>query len=455
MDRPGSQEYESNLVIAIIHNKRFREYVLSNMTNEMFSVFESQEIFETVQGLRFKKKPITFMGVYESIRRNTKYSDEVATSLCAIIDPFLNNKNPTILNSIVDGVLPIVEETIKGRLVEVALATSIDLSEEEKYDSVMEVWDKVGREAIYQTSPQVSFWQQIEDSQGDIMKMINYHEGIPTGICGQDRSLHNEKLDARMFHKGIGRGQLAILVADSNIGKTTMMLNICVFQSLSGYEVDYYSLEMDLDYIMARMVSILTGIPTDDIIKEGQGKKVLKKLAEVKEKYPKATDINFYHYTPHVLTPSTIAHNLTMSAKEGRAVDSFIVDYVDLMKSERQYRDRRFEIGNNAIELRSIAQEFNACSITPSQTNRGFGNEKKKIKTRQNVAEDYSKIQTSDHVWIVNETTEDDKTYGAEQKKIEVVRLFQDKNRFGRRGLLLTLSPNQETGRFYDCLPKI
>jgi len=37
----------------------------------------------------------------------------------------------------------------------------------------------------------------------------------------------------------------------------------------------------------------------------------------------------------------------------------------------------------------------------------------------------------------------------------ELVKVFVDKNRFGRKGMTYILSPNKETGMFYDIFPKV
>jgi replicative DNA helicase len=454
-ERPPSRDFELYLILAIIHDNRFRDYVSEHIRPEIFTEFDCQHLYETIVRMRSKKKAITFFSVFETVRRDTKLSDERAAEICEELKPYIGvDADRSPLDSVVDGVLPIVEDMVKKRLVEMAIVKSTDLYEAEKPDDIIELWGKVGQQAIYRVPDKLSVWDTLRDFKGDMRKAIGYQIGVPTGICGLDKSMHMERLDDVLFYKGAGRGHLGILLGDSNLGKTTFALNLGLFCSLSGFNVEYYSMEMDKEYLMVRSASILTGIPTMEIIENNVQKKTKKLTAEIEEKYPKRGRFELHYSTPENLSLSTIAHDLTMNARQGFKTDVLIVDYIDLLRSERQYRERRHEIGANTIGLRSLAAEFGCTAFTPSQMNRGVFQDKKRAKDRRNMSEDFSKVFTCDYLWNLTERIEVVTPIGKRPEERLIVDCFVDKNRFGRRGMTFSLLPDKETGRFYDIFPR-
>jgi replicative DNA helicase len=219
-----------------------------------------------------------------------------------------------------------------------------------------------------------------------------------------------------------------------------------------GYNVDYRSLEVDKEYLLARSISILTDIPTDDIIEEKNKTLVEDRLAEVEKKFPNKKEIVIFHDNPNELTNSQIGQDLLISQQEGRKVHSLLVDYLDLMKSERTYRERHHEVGDNAIGLRSLADEFDIAAFSPSQFQRDTFKDKKKSKARgrEGIQGAFSKVYTCDILIDLNAELVEETDYESNNKMIEFVKAYVDKNRFGRTGALFTLRPDKETGRFFD-----
>lgn len=78
---------------------------------------------------------------------------------------------------------------------------------------------------------------------------------FPTGFASHDLALGR-----------LRRGTLTLVGARSSMGKTAFMLSSALAQLEVGIHVHYFTLEMSISDIIARLVSIKTGIPLFDIL---------------------------------------------------------------------------------------------------------------------------------------------------------------------------------------------
>ena len=101
--------------------------------------------------------------------------------------------------------------------------------------------------------------------------------------------------------------------------------------------------------------------------------------------------------------------------------DLIIVDYADLLKPPRYFKDKRLELGNIYEELRGMSGDFNIPIWTASQSNRS-GAETDVIVGEQ-ISEDYQKIMIGDFIMSVSRKEVDNES--------KTARIFIIKNRFG------------------------
>lgn len=77
--------------------------------------------------------------------------------------------------------------------------------------------------------------------------------------------------------------------------------------------------------------------------------------------------IRLFSYVNGTLTVSEIRRVLNVLKKEGFEPELILIDYVDIMESEKE-REQRHKENEKWKGLRSISQEFDALVITPTQT---------------------------------------------------------------------------------------
>lgn len=116
--------------------------------------------------------------------------------------------------------------------------------------------------------------------------------------------------------------------------------------------------------------------------------------------------------------------------------DILIVDYADLMQLKAD--NLRVETGNLYKELRRIAVERNIAVVTASQANRL--SEDAKVISLKHLAEDYSKAATADNIIAYCQTSD--------ELKLNLARLFIAKARDEEREQSILISQAYRVGQF-------
>ena len=106
-----------------------------------------------------------------------------------------------------------------------------------------------------------------------------------------------------------------------------------------------------------------------------------------------------------------------------------IVDYADLLRPGKTYKEKRNELESIYEELRAIAQE-NKCPLwTASQTNRTGLNAE--VVTMESISEAFNKCFVADFICSISRTIKD--------KNANTARMFIAKNRNGPDGLVFPM----------------
>jgi replicative DNA helicase len=119
----------------------------------------------------------------------------------------------------------------------------------------------------------------MSEAVAEFEKQLDSHsqdDFFPTGFAFHDNALGR-----------LRRGMLALIGARPSMGKTAFMLCLALKQLLAGIRVYFFSLEMPRADMIARLVSIKTGIPLLDIlqcrISDEQAKQIIGVLPSVSE----------------------------------------------------------------------------------------------------------------------------------------------------------------------------
>lgn len=215
---------------------------------------------------------------------------------------------------------------------------------------------------------------------------------VPTGLAGFDRIMKG----------GLGTGELGVIIAPPNRGKSFGLINIGAGALLEGYNVVHYTLEMPEKQVSKRYDNRL--VKKDFNYLKDNGDKVLTALMNI-HKHNKGK-LFVKKYRSNECTVDTIRSHLTrLKLEKGFVPDVIIIDYGDLVQARRSYSDKRFELESVYLDLRDLGDEFQCPVWTASQTNRG-GLDKKVI-TIGDLAEAFNKANIADFMVAICQTTEE------------------------------------------------
>jgi len=233
------------------------------------------------------------------------------------------------------------------------------------------------------------------------------------------------QLDA-VLGGGFRQGSMVVWVGATSVGKTMMLVFQAVMYMLQGKNVLYISLEDSKDVVLERFDRLLFSNVRNDADGLKRRIELLKCMGKVEVMY---------------------AARMVVDELEGLVegvaddLDVLIVDYGDLLSVEKSKRDADWvEQGEVFERMMRLADRYNKWVVTASQANREAVD--RKVLSLGNVGRSFRKVQVSDYVIALSQTKEE------EQQGL--IRLVVLKNKFGKRGDIVSLKVMREYGFFRE-----
>lgn len=180
--------------------------------------------------------------------------------------------------------------------------------------------------------------------------------GVPTGYTDLDRLL-----------TGLHGGELILVGARPSMGKTTFAINVAQQAALSrGITVAVFSLEMPREQIAMRMLCTKANVDMQAVrrgtITDEDWMNLTIALG------PLASTHMYLDDTPG-LTPSQL-RSRCRRLKTERGLDLIIIDYLQLMTSDKRSENRQIEVSEISRSLKGIALELHVPLIACAQLSR-------------------------------------------------------------------------------------
>ncbi|MCB1711788.1 MAG: hypothetical protein KDH96_04690 [Candidatus Riesia sp.] len=220
-----------------------------------------------------------------------------------------------------------------------------------------------------------------------------------------------DRLDSKLAG-GLKPSELVLLVAPTGFGKSLSMINIALNVISQFKRVMYFALDNPRAEMLERIWTTATGVPiTEEKVSSEWSEDIA--LSQGGEGHHR-----FYleEHSPRSMTTLDLRRAIQMQKsrwkdidlkngveedKAGR-VDLVIIDYADMLRSDRHYAQYRMELQQIFHDLLGIAKDEKCVVMTASQANReALGQQNVTLK---NLSEAFCKAFPCSHVWAFCQT---------------------------------------------------
>jgi len=341
---PQDIDSEKAVLGSIILRPKALLEVSSIINTESFYTIKHSKIFETILDLHKKDIPIDLISLSNVLNKldiTSSYLTELSSSVPSSTNAKFYAENIAKAKTLRD----VIE--MGSKISEVGFSND--------YDNISVILSKLQKDLIFKSSKKID---NINETINEFDRRTEeYQDKKAKGIDLLGISCGYSKLDKII--DGLRKGHLWIIGGYTNLGKTSMALNIVANLIKQGKRVVYYSLEMTAVDTISRLLGIMC---------EENGLSIIKGYSKDKDKVleykQKIIDSGFL-----VKTGISELSEIMMSMYEENIinpVDVFVVDYIQNIKvkgAKSEYET----ITTSSLELQLNAQRLDIPVIALSQ----------------------------------------------------------------------------------------
>lgn len=240
----------------------------------------------------------------------------------------------------------------------------------------------------------------------------------------------------KYFDGGLGAGELGVIQAPTNIGKSFALIYMTAKAMTLRKNVLYLSLEMEEDYVNKRVDARLCDI------KLGEQKENIEAIREEIIKYKGLL------YTKRLSEDGTSSNTIRaflkkLETKKEFSPDLIVLDYADLMTSNLKAESNHLSVSQTYKEIRAIAHDFGIPIWTAGQVD--TEGSKLDFIENNNASGAKGKINHVDVAFSISRTADD--------VEHNVAKCYISKNRNGGSKIKLMADMDLENSilNIYDC----
>lgn len=249
---------------------------------------------------------------------------------------------------------------------------------------------------------------------------------IPCGINSIDSHMNG----------GLRAGQIGVWLGTTNVGKSVVLPHCAKFAVINGFNVAYYTLELNEEDVCERFDASFSAVPVYEL--ESRSKEVQDALHDAAKRYGDRLRIKYY--PTGTATVNDIYLHIRHLQATGFKPDLIVVDHADLLKPSTNYGNLYDDLGGTFKALRGLAGLLKIPVWTATQTNRaGYSQETADLDV---MGDSFQKAQIADVVISINSTPE---LYAN-----KILQLLVCKNRNGKKWVDAWIRTNYERMWFVD-----
>lgn len=400
--------------------------VASILRETDFSVALNQELFRVICTMDRDGQPIDGLTVCQVAKKERLADEKTLRSYLAQ----LMEITPTAANAA--EYAEIVARTARRRELKTALEDSLTaLNEQEPEDTVLTQLDAALAASAQRTESELLAPKEQVDS------FLTYRERIDEGKTPYVRT--GIKALDKLLGGGMVQGGLYILAGRPGMGKSALGIAIAEYVASTAGKVDYFSLEMSREQIMARRLSAIAKVDSKLILMDTLTDSEYKRMIDATQT---AAATPLYCTDGRAQT----VQRITSIARAGRDVKLAVIDHFSLIlrPGKRQDADESREI---AHALKRLAQSLNQPVLCLAQLNRQNEQRSDKRPTLADLRATGAMEEDADGVIFVHRPDYYQTDYVRETAQPERTEVILSKNRHGSTGKI-NLSFWPETNTF-------
>lgn len=352
---PQSIDLEEAILGAIMLEKKAIHSVIEILTPECFYKESHTYIYEAIIALTNRFQPVDIMTVVVELRKNSKL-DIVGG---AVYITSLTNRVASAAN------IEYWATIVKSKYVLRELIRLSGETQKSAFDENADVADVVDNlekgltlltNSVIKKSFQTSYqlFQEAITNNDNLLKN-NGLTGVTTGLHALDS-----------ITGGFQNSDLIILAARPGMGKTALALNFVTAPAFRSIPTGFFSLEMNNKQLYARVLSQVTGVELETILRKGMNEYDLKRVLAKSNVLCEANI--FFDDTP-AMSLFEFRNKARRLTRE-KGVKQIVVDYLQLMVNPIKGSNREGEISSISRGLKAIAKELDIPIIALAQLSR-------------------------------------------------------------------------------------
>ena len=419
---PYSEEAERYILGCMMLDPSIVDQVLTEITSNDFHVRANKNVMIAIETLVKNNEVVDQLTVYNELQRaNTLEATGGIDYLYSLLDSV-----PSIAN--IEVYLNILhEKSLERKLLEVVNKIGADILKGD--DHINDLIVKSEKQIMDVINGQkVSDFKRIDLLTDSVIEIIEENKNKEGNLVGLDTGYP----DLNNLTSGFKKNELIILAARPSIGKSTLALNFAANACKNKKHVAMFSLEMGHDQLIMRLLSTYSGLPLNKIVSGKITDEEMRLLMQAR------TTINKF---PLYIDQSSTTNLRDIKAKclklkkEGH-LDFIIIDYLQLLSSGENLKNRVEEVSKISRGLKEMARTFEIPVLALSQLSRGLEQREDKRPVLADLRESGSIEQDADIVMFLHRDTPkkqegEDTTKVVKSAKTE---LIIAKNRQGATG---------------------
>lgn len=358
--------------------------VYNQLKPEMFASEFAQDCYTEMLAMYDRGENINILSLSQALESRKLDPDDIRVCLKDCIS---SAPTSVMMNSYADSVIKMWRSRIAKELFQ-----HISFAPKDINNTISEVLSRFEELQGNKEVRSKSLKQIVKENKGNY---FNEHVGenlVKTGFYKLDDCLG-----------GLEGGDVTVIGARPGVGKSAIVTQIIGNMATKGYRVGYFNLEMNESQVYERFVSRLAELSLTRV------RRAKSFLGGEEEAFNKAND-EMSGYDVIISTGSKSISEVKAESRHQR-FDVIIIDYLQLIKSERYYGNRASEVGDISKAVKALARELKVPVIILSQLNRVSEHNETKEPTMAELRESGDIEQDASNIILMWNVSEKNRSY--------------------------------------------